>query len=190
MFEGKVKTVIDKVDALRHKVDDHWQVPRVEAEVLAQIVRLGHCVSLCEIGTSYGFSTLHLAAATREAGGHVDAFDLDPKKIAAAGAHLAEAGLSATVTLHQGDARQTVRAFHPAKPYDFAFIDATKDQSDGYLDALLPHLAKVAILVTDNTATHAQELAGFVARLRALPGATGCQVPVGNGFDLTVVRRA
>ncbi len=69
MFSESVRVVIDRVDRLRDQVDDHWQIPRDEAMVLAQLVRVGRCVSICEIGTSYGFSTLHLAAAASEHGG-------------------------------------------------------------------------------------------------------------------------
>ena len=42
--------------------------------------------------------------------------------------------------------------------------------------------------MTDNTVTHAADLAPFVARLRGLPGFTSCGVAVGNGFELTVRR--
>ena len=177
---------IDQVDALRNSVDDHWQIPRDEALVLAQLVRVGRCVSICEIGVSYGFSTLHLAAATREFGGHVHGFEMSSKKIAAATEHLRQAGLIDTVTLHLGDARQTVAAVTPAQPYDFAFIYATKEQSFDYFEALWPKLAARAVLVTDNTSTHRDELASFVSHLRALPGVQSCSVPVGNGFELSV----
>ncbi len=187
MFSQTINAVIDQVDALRHKVDDHWQVPRVEAQLLGQIVNLGRCKSLCEIGTSYGFSALHLAAATQIHGGRLHCFDRDPKKIKAATEHLRQAGLLQLVTLHDGDARELVKEVTPDVPYDFAFIDATKEQSEAYLDALLPKLGKRATLVTDNTTTHSEQLAGFVQRLRKLPGARSCHVPVGNGFELTVI---
>lgn len=189
MFNDAVTAVIDKVDALRHQVDDHWQIPRDEAMLLAQLVRIGRCVSLLEIGVSYGFSTLHLAAATRLNGGHVHAVDLSPKKIAAARSHLTEAGLIDTVTLHEGDARRLIGQLQPQRPFDFVFIDAVKQQSDAYLDAVLPRLASRAVIVTDNTRSHAKELASFVARLRAMPEASSCGVDVGNGFELTLLDR-
>ena len=66
MFDAKVQAVIDQVDRLRDQVDDHWQIPAEEALLLAQLVRLHRAVSLVEIGVSYGFSTLHLAAAASE----------------------------------------------------------------------------------------------------------------------------
>jgi predicted O-methyltransferase YrrM len=186
MFDPQVQAVIDKVDGLRHQVGDHWQIPRDEALVLAQLVRLGRCTSICEIGVSYGFSTLHLAAATRECGGHVHAFEMSDKKIAAATRNLTEAGLIDTVTIHPGDARQMLAAFTPTKPYDFAFIDATKEQSFEYLDALWPTLAARAVIVTDNTTTHRTELAPFINHLRSRAGVKSCEVPVGNGFELTL----
>jgi len=188
MFSSKIERVIDAVDRLREQVDDHYQIPRDEAAILAQIVRMGRCVSICEIGTSYGFSTLHLATATREHGGHVHSLDMNPKKFAAATRHLTEAGLTDVVSLYQGDARELLRSLSPPTPFDFAFIDADKSQSFEYLDLLLPKLAPSYIIVTDNTTTHAQELASFVTRLRELPGVTSCQVPIGNGFELTVRR--
>ena len=77
----------------------------------------------------------------------------------------------------------------PQALFDFVFIDATKAQSGEYLDAVWSKLALGCVLVTDNTTTHAEELAPFVARLRSLPDFASCGVPVGNGFELTVRRR-
>jgi hypothetical protein len=36
MFSERIGAVIDRVDRLRTQVDDHWQIPRDEALVLAQ----------------------------------------------------------------------------------------------------------------------------------------------------------
>ncbi len=187
MFNPQINSIISEVDALRHTVDDHWQIPADEALVIAQLARLGRCRSICEIGTSYGFSTLHLAAATAELGGHVHTFDIEPRKTAAARDHLTRAGVINSVTLHTGPAQQLLPTLKPAAPFDFVFIDAWKDQSPQYLAAVTPHLAPRAVLITDNTTTHASELADFIKQLRALPGAKSCDVPVGNGFELTIL---
>ncbi len=189
MFDAQINAVIDKVEALRDQVDDHWQIPRDEAQILAQLVHLGKCKSICEIGTSYGFSTLHLAAATRCYQGHVHAFDISDKKISAATNHLTEAGLIDLVTLHPGDARETVSQVQPSQAYDFVFIDAVKDQSMQYFEAVRSKLASRAVIATDNTSTHWQELASFVEFLRLLPGASACAIPVGNGFELTILEQ-
>ena len=113
------------------------------------------------------------------------AIDIDPRKIEKTGAHLAEAGLSGHVTLHEGDAAAMLARIEPAVPFDFAFIDAVKGECFAYLDALKPKLASRCALATDNTGTHPDALASFVAHLRDQPGWTSCDVPVGNGFELT-----
>jgi predicted O-methyltransferase YrrM len=189
VFEQNVQTVIDKVDQLRETTDDHMQIPRAEGPVLAQIVRIGRCRSLLEIGVSYGFSTLHLAAACRENGGHQHSVDISEKKINAAREHLTEAGLIETVSLHLGDGREVCRSLEPAEPFDFVFIDAVKQQSREYFEAIADKLAPRCIIATDNTSTHPQLLGEFVEFLHSRPGAKGCEVPVGNGFDLTVIDR-
>ena len=186
MFDPVVNAVIDQVDALRTQVNDHWQVPRDEAQFLAQLVRLGECRSLLEIGTSYGFSGLHLAAAAQRHGGRLHTVDINPNKTAAARTHLSAAGLLEHVTLHTGDARELVTTITPAEPFDFVFIDATKEQSFAYLAALWPKLAARAVLVTDNTTSHEAELRDFVEHLRGLPDTTSCHVAIGNGVELTI----
>ena len=189
MFPPQIQRVIDQVDRLRETVDDHWQIPRDEAALLAQLVRLGRSVSICEIGASYGFSTLHLAAAAFENGGRVHSLEQDPKKVAATTKHLGEAGLDGVATVHQGDARETLKGMNSSSSFDFVFIDAQKSQSFDYLEAIWPLLAPTATIVTDNTTTHAEELAAFVEHLRSRPNVVSCHVPVGNGFELTIRRK-
>lgn len=189
MFDTKIQGVMDRVDALRHQVDDHWQIPRDEALLLAQIVRIGRFRSLCEIGTSYGYSTLHLAAAAAEHGGRVHSIDMNPKKTAAARRHLQEAALAGHVTLHTGDARQVLTTLAPDEPFDFAFIDAAKEQSVAYFESLRPLLADRAVLVTDNAVTHAEALRPFIQMLRSQSGMRTCTVSVGNGFELSMWQR-
>ncbi len=89
--------------------------PRDEAALLAQLVRLGRSVSIIEIGASYGFSTLHLAAAALENGGHVHTLEQDPKKVAATTKHLDEAGLIGVTTIYPGDARATLKTMKPGR---------------------------------------------------------------------------
>lgn len=189
MFEPQVQKAIDHVDVLRRQVDDHWQIPADEAMVLAQLIRVGRCRSVCEIGTSYGFSTLHLAAAARRQGGHVHAAEADPVKVEATTKHLTEAGLGDAVTLHHGRAQDVLRDLQPEHPFDFVFIDAVKKECMDYLRAVTPHLADHCVIATDNTDTHWEELADFVRHLRSMESANSCNVSVGNGFELTVLSR-
>ena len=145
-------------------------IPRDEAMVLAQLVRVGRCVSICEIGTSYGFSTLHLAAAAREHGGHVHSIDRDPRKIRAAGEQPPGGRLERGGEPARGRCLGDTAESPATTLFDLVFIDAAKSQCDAYLDAAWGKLAPSCMLVTDNTTTHAEELASFIRRLRELPG--------------------
>lgn len=190
MFDSQITDVMDKVDDLRNTKDDHMQIPRDEANLLAQLIRIGRCVSVCEIGVSYGFSTLHQAAAVKDNGGHLHGIDIRPHKIEAATEHLSQAGLDDVVTLHLGDGREVLKTLTPDRPFDFCFIDAVKEQSMAYLHALVPLLADRAMLVTDNTHhPDPERLKEFVAHLRSLENTHSCGVPVGNGFELTIWRK-
>ncbi len=91
--------------------------------------------------------------------------------------------------MHLGDARQLLGQVKPDEPYDFVFIDAVKDQSLAYFEALQALLGPRVIIATDNTSTHWDELRTFVEHLRQLPGAQSCAIPVGNGFECTVIER-
>lgn len=188
MFSKKIQQVINQVDKLRDQVDDHWQVSSQEALLLAQLVRLGSCKSICEIGMSYGFSTLHLTAATSEFKGHLHSIDNDPKKIKATGEHLFQAGLKDFATLHLGDGTEQLANLKPEHPFDFVFIDAVKQEYLDYLEALLPNLARQVTIVADNASTHAAELEPFTRKIRSLEGFNSCLVPIGNGIELAIRR--
>ena len=187
MFDEKIQAVVDLVDQLRHTTDDHWQIPADEARVLAQLVRMAGAASICEVGHSYGFSTLHLAAAAKENGGKVHSFDKSEKKHIAATRHLEQAGLLDAVKLHLGEAPGILSKVQPASPYDFLFIDANKGESIRYIETLRPLMARRCWIVTDNITTHAKELTPYVALMREWSVGKTCAVPVGNGFELTLV---
>ena len=187
MFNQATQSVIDRVDALRDQVDDHWQIPAEQGLLMAQIVRIGRSRSLLEVGVSYGFSTLHLSAAAKDNGGHVHAIDIAEKKVRAATAHLTEAGLIDAVTVHLGDARQIIPTLQPKVPFDFLFIDAAKEQSIDYLEAARPKLAPRCLIVADNTGDLASQMRPFVEHVRGLPGARSCEIAMGHGFELTVL---
>ncbi|MEV6712443.1 class I SAM-dependent methyltransferase [Lentzea sp. NPDC051208] len=77
-------------------------------ELLYGLVRSGRPETVVEFGTSFGISTLYLAAAVADNGrGHVYGTEMSAVKVAAARKNLDEAGLGGVVTILPGDARQT-----------------------------------------------------------------------------------
>src|SRR6266566_1107252 len=111
----------------RFRSDKLVALDRGKAEFCYQVCRANDARRIVEVGTSYGVSTLYLAAALRDniravAGeGVVIATEYEPKKAAAARAHFAEAGLSGFIDLRQGDLRETLRQI--GGPVDFVLVD-------------------------------------------------------------------
>jgi predicted O-methyltransferase YrrM len=118
------------------------------------------CYGLCraigarrivEFGTSFGVSTLYLAAAVRDnGGGVVIGTEHEPAKAAAARANFAKAGLSGLIDLREGDLRETLKDL--AGPIDFALFDIWTEMARPGLELIAPHLKPGAVICADNTA--------------------------------------
>jgi predicted O-methyltransferase YrrM len=182
----QTRIVMDELDRLRTR-DDAWQIPRPEAEALYDLV-LRHQYKLgVEIGTSYGYSGLHFAAALSHTGGKLHTIDISQKKFDASRQAFARAGLSNLIVSHLGDALIVL----PTIPgdFDFAFLDATKDETRAYFDLVWPRIRPGGVVLTDNITTH-PELKPYVQFLRGLPDATSHTLEVGNGVEVTQKKKA
>ncbi|MGD2132729.1 MAG: DUF1442 domain-containing protein [Maricaulaceae bacterium] len=122
------------------------------------------CYQLCrslqarrvvEAGTSFGVSTLYLAAAVRDnavENGVVIATEYEPEKAKAARANFEAAKLSDYIELREGDLRETLKTIDG--PIDFLLVDIWEVALDA-LRLVAPHLRPGAVVVCDNTAAHA-----------------------------------
>lgn len=119
-----------------------------------------------EIGTSYGVSTIYLAAAVREnGGGIVIGTEYEPEKSKAARINWAEAGLSEYIDLREGDLRETI--LDCGGPVDFVLMDIWTPMARPALDLLIPQLSKGAVIFCDNIV---QARAGYVDYLSRIQG--------------------
>jgi len=105
-----------------------------------------------EYGTSFGVSTLFLAAAVRDnGGGIVIGTEIVPEKVDIARANFAEAGVGDLIDLRLGDARETLRDC--GGPVDLVLLDGFKDIELEVLRILQPQLRSGALVFTDNIFT-------------------------------------
>jgi len=121
-----------------------------------------------ECGTSFGVSTLYLAAAVRDncgprGGGVVIGTEHEPAKAAAARANFAEAGLSEFIDLREGDLRETLKEI--AAPVDFVLLDIWTEMVVPALTLIGPRLREGAVIVADNTASSHRGYEAFFAWL-------------------------
>ncbi|MFT3976884.1 MAG: O-methyltransferase [Sphingomonas bacterium] len=118
--------------------------------LLYMLARATNARSIVEFGTSFGLSTLHLAAALRDnGGGRLITSEFEPAKLARARANLAEGGLIDLVEFREGDALETLAADLPGT-IDLLLLDGAKALYSDILDRVEDRLRPGAILIADN----------------------------------------
>ncbi len=156
-------------------------VSKNTARLLYMLARSGNARTIVEFGTSFGISTIHLAAAVRDnGGGLVIGSELEAAKAAQARANLAAAKLEDLVDIREGDAIETLARDLP-EAVDMVLLDGHKALYARVLDVLAPRLRPGACLVADN----ADACPDYVRRVRA-PGSAFMSVPFADDVELTV----
>jgi len=101
-------------------------VSRETGYLLYMLARSTHARTILEFGTSFGVSTIYLAAALRDnGGGRIITTEFEPEKAERARANLIEAGLIDLVEIREGDALQTLADGLP-ESIDLVLLDGAK----------------------------------------------------------------
>jgi predicted O-methyltransferase YrrM len=160
---------------------------REKGEFCYQLCRSLRATRVVEAGTSFGVSTLYLAAAVRGnqvENGVVIGTEHEPKKAEVARGNFKEAGLSEFIELREGDLRQTLQDV--GGPVDFMLIDIW-DVARPALELVSPSLRQGAVVVCDNTTVDIAEYRDYFEfvndprnRFRTMT------VPFAGGFEFTV----
>jgi predicted O-methyltransferase YrrM len=125
-------------------------VSRETGQLLYILARATRARSIVEFGTSFGLSTLHLAAALRDnGGGRLITSEFEPSKVGTARANIAAAGLSDLVELREGDALETLKVGLP-ETIDFLLLDGAKSLYSDVLALVEDRLRPGAVIVADN----------------------------------------
>jgi predicted O-methyltransferase YrrM len=127
--------------------DQPLPVSRATGRLLYMLARSVRARTIVEFGTSFGISTLHLAAALRDnGGGRLIGSEFEPSKIARARANLGAADLSDLVEIREGDAVQTLGRDLPDL-VDFVLLDGAKGLYFPILSLCVPS-SKLKIIFT------------------------------------------
>jgi predicted O-methyltransferase YrrM len=166
---------------LTHAKNVHLAVSRETAKLLYVLARSMKARSVVEFGTSFGISTLHLAAAVKDnGGGRVIGSEFEPSKVVRARANMAAAGLADLVEIREGDALETLSRELP-DAIDLVLLDGAKTLYARVLSLLAPRLRSGALIVADN----ADMCPEYLEVVRA-PGSGYLSVPVADDVDLTM----
>lgn len=126
--------------------------------MLARSIRAHEIV---EFGTSFGISTLYLAAALRDnGGGRLISSEFEPTKVARAREHIAAANLDDLVEIREGDALHTLAQDLP-ESVDLLLLDGAKALYPEILSLLEKRLLPGALVIADN-ADYSPEYLAYV----------------------------
>jgi predicted O-methyltransferase YrrM len=156
-------------------------VSRETGHLLYMLARSSRARVIVEFGTSFGISTLHLAAALRDnGGGRLITSEFEPSKAERARQNLTTGGLIDLVEIREGDALKTLGADLP-DTIDLVLLDGAKALYPDILDLVEGHLRPGAVIVADN----ADDSPDYLARVRA-PGSGYMSTPFAEDVELTV----
>lgn len=152
----------DYADFYSRMKDVPLAVSRETGLLLYMLARHSRATSIVEFGTSFGLSTLHLAAALRDnGGGRLITTEFEPSKVARAREHLAAGGLADLVEIREGDALETLARDLP-DTVDLLLLDGAKALYPDILDLVQSRLRPGALVVADN----ADFCPDYLARVR------------------------
>jgi predicted O-methyltransferase YrrM len=100
-----------------------------------------------ECGMAIGYSVIHLARGMAE-DGLVITIDPSDEMIAAADGYLKRAGLRERARIEKGYALEVIPQLN--ETFDLIFLDAVKEEYQGYLDLALPKLRQGGVVLCDN----------------------------------------
>lgn len=130
--------------------DFHLPVSPESGRLLYMLARSMRARSIVEFGTSFGISTLHLAAALRDnGGGRLITTEFEPSKVRRASNNIAAAGLSDLVEIREGDALETLARELPER-IDLVLLDGAKSLYLRVLTLLEARLGAGSLILADN----------------------------------------
>jgi predicted O-methyltransferase YrrM len=175
-----VRSRTEYADIYARLKDVPLAVSRETGRLLYMLARATRATSIVEFGTSFGLSTICLAAALRDnGGGRIITSEFEPSKIARASANLAAANLSDLVEIRAGDALETLARDLPGS-VDLLLLDGAKSLYLDILDLVAPRLRPGALIVADN----ADFCPSYLERVRA-PGSGYLSVPFADDIELS-----
>jgi predicted O-methyltransferase YrrM len=171
----------DYLDFYGRLKDFPLAVSRETGALLYMLARSCGARTIVEFGTSFGISTLHLAAALRDNGsGRLITSEFEPSKVKRARANLTAGGLIDLVEIREGDALQTLSVDLP-ETIDLLLLDGAKALYPEILSLVESRLRPGAFIVADN----ADYSPDYLARVRS-PANGYLSVPFAEDVELSM----
>lgn len=179
--ERMLQSKTDYIALYGHLKDIALPVSRETGQLLYMLARNARARTVVEFGTSFGISTLHLAAALRDnGGGRVITSEFEPSKVARARQNVNDAGLTDLVEFREGDALKTLKSDLPPQ-IDLVLLDGAKALYPEILRLVEPQLRPGAFVIADN----AGDSPDYLAHVRS-PTSGYLSVPFAQDVELSL----
>lgn len=176
-----MRSKTDYLDFYGRLKDVPLAVSRETGTLLYMLARSCGAQTIVEFGTSFGISTLHLAAALRDnGGGRLITSEFEPSKVVRARDNLTAGGLIDLVEIREGDALQTLSVDLPEK-IDLLLLDGAKALYPEILSLVESRLGPGALIVADN----ADMSPDYLERVRS-PAQGYMSVPFAGDVELSM----
>ncbi|TPJ35280.1 O-methyltransferase [Mesorhizobium sp. B2-6-5] len=163
-------------------IKDLWLAVSPETgTLLYMLARSTGARIIVEFGTSFGISTLYLAAALRDnGGGRLITTEFESSKVMRAKANLREGGLIDLVEIREGDALETLSADLP-ETIDLLLLDGAKALYPEIVGLVESRLRPGALVIADN----ADFAPDYLQRMRS-PAGGYISTPFGDEVELSM----
>lgn len=178
------------------------RIDPLEASLLGVLIRATGARRVVEVGTFTGYGALSMARALPP-GGRFVCCDISEEYTSIARRYWAEAGVADRIDLRIGPALDTLDALlaaHGEGSFDAAFIDADKENYEGYFERCLRLLRPGGLVIVDNVLwggkvvdpdderPSTQAIRAFNAARARDPRVDAVIVPIRDGVSLLVKR--
>jgi predicted O-methyltransferase YrrM len=164
----------------------HLKVGYEAGELMYNTARAIDARRIVEFGTSYGFSTIYLAAAVRDnGGGSVITAEHEPGKIEVARRNFCDAGLEQFIDIRAGEAIETLREIEA--PVDMMLLDGWNEDYIPLVQLMMPNLRRGSVVFADNVTFFKKGLRPYVEYMRdPRNGFVSTTLNAGSGFEYSV----
>jgi predicted O-methyltransferase YrrM len=198
LYRYMTQVSLRETDVMKRLRDETYTMPSLDlqsapeqSQLMAFFLKVLGAKRVIEIGVYTGYSTLVMASALPE-DGKIVACDMNEEWTSVGRRYWEEAGVADKIDLHLGPALETLDELiaDPSQhgAYDFAYIDADKDNNPNYIERCYKLLRHGGVIAIDNIFAedriHKPELTGgSLATVRKM----NQDLLIDDRFDLTLI---
>lgn len=180
-FDNTTQEILKQLELTQK---EFWNISRVTAEFLYNLIVDGNIQSVIEVGTSNGYSGIWLAKALKKTGGQLTTIEFYDKRLDIAKENFEKCGVSDIIVTKKGDAATILEHLPEDYRVDLAFVDANKRQYVDFYKLINPHLIKGGFIACDNIISHAPKVQTFLDAIDNNPNYENVVLPLPAGLSL------